>query len=97
MLKNESQNILFNSFKVVTIGKSDSFLEYAYCQRVMLQKQTILQHFYKMWMWPTFYWFSSRPTINITFLFTNNHSPHQQFVKFFVKLFVSLALFIAKE
>ena len=24
-------------------------------------------------------------TINITFLFTNNHSPHQQFVKIFVK------------
>ena len=31
------------------------------------------------------YWFSSRPTINITFSFTNNHSPYQQFVKFYVK------------
>ena len=97
MLKNESQNILFISFKVVTIGKSDSFLEYAYCQRLMLQKQTILQYFYKMWMWSTFYWFSSKPNINITFSFTNDHSPHQQFVKNFVKLFVSLALFTAKE
>jgi len=28
----------------------------------------------------------------ITFLFTNNHSTHQQFVNFFVKNFVSLAL-----
>ena len=36
---------------------------------------------------------SSRPIINITFSFTNNHSPHQQFVNFFVKQFVSLALF----
>ena len=31
------------------------------------------------------YQFSSKPTINITFSFTNNHAPHQQFVKFFVK------------
>ena len=41
-------------------------------RRVILQSQTILQHFYKLLMWPTFYWFSSRPTINITFSFTNN-------------------------
>ena len=27
-----------------------------------------------------------------SFIFTNNHSPHQQFVKIFVKKFVSLAL-----
>ena len=45
-------------------------------------------------MWPTFYWFSFRPTINITFSFINNHSPHQQFIKNFVKYFVSLELFI---
>ena len=57
---------------------------------VMLLSKSILQHFYKMLMWSTFYWFSSRPTINITFSFTNNHSSHQQFVKKFVKLFVFL-------
>ena len=45
--------------------------------RVMLQPQTILQYFYKMLMWPTSYRFSSKSTINITFSFTNNHSPHQ--------------------
>ena len=55
----------------------------------MLQLQIILQHFYKMLMWATSYWFSSRSTINIIFSFTNNHLPHQQFVKWFV----SLALF----
>ena len=33
------------------------------------------------------------PIINITFSFTNNHLPHQQLVKNFVQLFVSLALF----
>ena len=59
----------------------------------MLQLQTILQYFYKMLMWSTSYWFSSKSTINITFSFTNNHSPHQQFVKFFVKQFISLTLF----
>ena len=32
------------------------------------------------------YRFSSRPTINFTFSFTNNHSQHQQFVKSFGKL-----------
>ena len=49
--------------------------------RVMLQSQIILQHFYKMLIWPISYWFSSKSTINITFSFTNNYSPHQQFVK----------------
>ena len=39
-------------------------------------------------------YFSSEPTINITFSFTNNYLPHQQFVKNFVKLFVSLTLFL---
>ena len=39
------------------------------------------------------YWFSSRITINITFLFTNNHSTHQHFVNIFVKKFVFLTLF----
>ena len=43
-------------------------------------------------MWPFFYWFSFRLTINITFSFINNHLPHQQFVKNFVKKFVFLAL-----
>jgi len=33
----------------------------------MLKAQTVLQHFYKMLIWSTFHWFSSRPTINITF------------------------------
>jgi len=50
---------------------------------VMLQ--IILQHFYKMFMWPTFYWFSFKLTINITFSFTNNHSSYKQFVKILVK------------
>ena len=34
------------------------------------------------------------PTINITFSFINNHSPHQQFVKFIIKKFVSLILLL---
>ena len=33
----------------------------------------------------TSYWFLSKPIINITFSFTNNYSPHQQFVKNFVR------------
>ena len=41
-----------------------------------------------------FLWFSSKPTINTTFSFTNNHLPHQQFVKKFINLFVSLAFYI---
>ena len=49
-------------------------------------------YFYKLLMWPTSYWFSSRSIINITFSFTNNHLPHQQFVKILVKKFVSLTL-----
>ena len=32
-----------------------------------------------------FYWFSLRPTNNITFLFANNHLSHQEFMKVFVK------------
>ena len=47
--------------------------------------------FYKLLLWPIFYWFSSRPTNNIIFLFINNHSSHQQFMKVFIKKFVSLA------
>ena len=54
-------------------------------KKVMQQPQIILQHFYKMLMWPNSYWFLSRPTVNITFSFTNNHFPPQQSVKFFVK------------
>ena len=42
----------------------------AFWFRVMLHSRTILQHFYKLLMWPTSYWFSSRPTINNTFSFT---------------------------
>ena len=42
----------------------------------------------------TIYWFSFRLTINITFSFTNNHSPHQHVIKIFVKKFVSLVLLI---
>ena len=38
----------------------------------------------------TFYWFSFRPIINITFSFTNNYSLYQQFIK----KNVSLSLFI---
>ena len=48
-------------------------------------------------MWPTSYWFISRPIINIIFSFTINHSPYQQFVKFFVKQFVSLVLLKKKK
>ena len=32
-----------------------------------------------------------------SFFFTNNHSPYQQFLKFFVQKFVSLALFKVEE
>ena len=46
-------------------------------------------------MWSTFYWFSHKPIINITFSFTNIHLQHQQFVKFFVEKFVSLALLLS--
>ena len=35
------------------------------------------KYFYKMLMWSTSYWFSSKSIINIIFSFTNNHSPHQ--------------------
>ena len=31
---------------------------------------------------------SQKSSIDITFSFTNNYSPHRQFVKFFVKIFV---------
>ena len=62
----------------------------------MLQLQIISQHFYKPLIWPTSYYFSSKPTINITFLFINNHSSHQQFIKKFVKKFISLTLLIKK-
>ena len=58
---------------------------------VMLYSKTILQNFYKLLMWITFYWFSSKHTtntINTTYLFTNNHSSHQQFVKKFAFLAV---------
>ena len=57
---------------------------------VMLQPQTILQYFYKLLLWSTSYRFSFGPTDNITFLFTNNHSPYQQFIKMFVFLAFSI-------
>ena len=55
---------------------------------------SILQHFIKMLIWPTFHWFSFKPIINITFFqlkkntfsFTNNHLLHQQFINFFRKI-----------
>ena len=47
-------------------------------------------------MCQTSYWFSFRSTINITFSFTNNHSTHQ-FINFFIKKFVSLALLKKKK
>ena len=52
------------------------------------------QHFYKLMLWLTSYWFSYRLTVNITYLSANNHSPYQKFVifLFFVKSFVSLTL-----
>ena len=56
-----------------------------------------LQHFYKMLMWPTSYWFSSRPIINITFSFTNNHSPYQQFVNFFCKIICITSIILKKR
>ena len=59
--------------------------------RVILRPKTILPYFYKLLLWPISYLFSSRPTNNITFLFTNNHSSYQQFMKVFVKKFVYLA------
>ena len=58
----------------------------------MLQLQTILQHFYKLLMWLTSNWFSFRPTINITFLFTNNHSHFSILQNSFVKKFVYMTL-----
>ena len=44
-----------------------------------------------MLMWKT------RFTTNITFLFTNNYWSHQEFVKYFVKRFMSLALLFEKN
>ena len=41
--------------------------------------------------------FISQKKKNIIFFFTNNHSPYQQFLKFFVQKFVSLALFKVEE
>ena len=58
--------------------------------KVMIWSQTILPYFYKLLLWLISY-FSSRSTNNIIFLFTNNYSSHQQFMKVFVKKFVSLA------
>ena len=46
-----------------------------------------------MLIWLTSYWFSSKLIFNITFSFTNNHSPHH----LFVKKFVSLTLFAKKN
>ena len=59
--------------------------------RVILRPKTILPYFYELLLWPISYLFSSRPTNNITFLFTNNHSSYQQFMKVFVKKFAYLA------
>ena len=42
------------------------------------------------------YGFSSWFATNIIFLLTNNHLSHQQFVKKFIKLFVTLAFFFNK-
>ena len=85
-------NCLF--FLVLKNDFSYVFLIFGFGIRIMLQLQTILQHFYKLLMWLTFYWFSFRVTINIIFSLTNNHSPHQHFVKNFVKKFVSLVLLL---
>ena len=78
--------------RVVTLGCKISQMAIG----IILQSQIILQHFYKLMMWPTSYLFLSRPTINIIFSFTNNYSPYQQFVKFFVKKFIFLALVLPK-
>ena len=62
----------------------------------MLQTQTVLQHFYKMLMWPTSYWFSSKSTINITFSFTTTSAIGKKNYKIICisKIIVSLALFL---
>ena len=59
----------------------------------MLYVQTIIQHFYKLLICLTSHWFSSRPIINITFLFINyNHSLYWHIVKFFYKKFITQKL-----
>ena len=63
----------------------------------MLQAKTILQYFYKLLLWPTSYWFPFWSTPNITLTFTNNYLSHQQFVKFFIKNFVSLTFSLKKK
>ena len=42
----------------------------------MQYAKAILEYFYKLLMYPTSHWFLSKPIINITFSFTNNHLPH---------------------
>ena len=59
----------------------------------MLQPQTIWQYLYETINVINSYNLSSESTTNITFLLTNNHSSHRQFVK----KFVTLAFFSFKD
>ena len=57
-----------------------SYLNICPKERVMLQTQTILQHFYKLFCGQLFIGSYLDPAITSLFLITNNHV-HQQFVK----------------
>ena len=74
-----------------------NFLKLTYYEKSNVTVTNCFIYFYKHLMYPTSYWFSSKLTINIIFSFTNNHSPHQQFVKFFEKKFEFLALFLQES
>ena len=47
-------------------------------------------------MQTTFYQFLFSPIIKIIFSFTNNHSPHQQFVNFFCKIICIFSIILNK-
>ena len=53
--------------------------------RVMLRPHTILPYFLQTVVMTNFLLFSLVPTNNTTFLFINNDSSHQQFMKVFCK------------
>ena len=99
-ISNSEQFLKFTAFSSLYIHNgvillSQTILQYFYkllIWPISYLSQIILQYFYKLLIWPTSYLFSSRLTINITFLFINNYSPYQPFVKYFVKKFVYLIL-----
>ena len=71
---------------------ANKFVSLALLYKLCKGKASILQHFYKLLLWPALIGFHLSPPLTSFFSFTINHSPHQQFVKNFVNKFISLAL-----